>query len=87
MGERGVGVPSGSSEMYVRRRQGQRIELGLLSRRCRRRLKQSAYRKMKLVFGTRPVSSAMNNDKPMPTGAIKVALCFSAASMKMVKTS
>ena len=29
----------------------------------------------------------MNNDKPMPTGAINVALCFSAASMKMVKTS
>lgn len=34
-----------------------------------------------------PVSSAMNNDNPIPTGAMKVPLCFSAASMKIVKTS
>ena len=29
----------------------------------------------------------MNKDKPIPIGARKVPLCFSAASMKMVKTS
>ena len=34
-----------------------------------------------------PVSSAMNKESPMPTGAIKVPLCFSAASMNIVKTS
>lgn len=32
-------------------------------------------------------SSAMNSAKPMPTGARKVPLCFSAASMKIVKIS
>lgn len=34
-----------------------------------------------------PVSSAMKSAKPMPIGARKVPLCFSAASMRMVKTS
>ena len=34
-----------------------------------------------------PVNSALNSDSPMPTGAMNVALCFSAASMKIVKTS
>ena len=34
-----------------------------------------------------PANSAMNKDRPIPTGAMKVALCFSAASMKIVKTS
>jgi hypothetical protein len=34
-----------------------------------------------------PVSSATKSDKPMPMGARKVPLCFSAASMRMVKTS
>lgn len=29
----------------------------------------------------------MNRARPMPTGAMKVALCFSFASMNMVKTS
>ena len=29
----------------------------------------------------------MNSDSPIPIGAIKVPLCFSAASMKIVKTS
>ena len=29
----------------------------------------------------------MNKAKPMPTGAMKVALCFSFASMKIVNTS
>jgi hypothetical protein len=29
----------------------------------------------------------MNNESPMPIGAINVPLCFSAANMKMVKTS
>lgn len=33
------------------------------------------------------MSSAMKRDSPMPTGAMNVPLCFSAASMKMVKTS
>ena len=34
-----------------------------------------------------PASSAMNNASPMPIGAMKVALCFSAANMKMVRRS
>ncbi len=34
-----------------------------------------------------PASSAINSDNPIPTGATKVALLFSAASMKMVKTN
>jgi len=34
-----------------------------------------------------PESSAMKRERPMPTGARKVPLCFSAASMKMQKTS
>ena len=34
-----------------------------------------------------PASSAMNSDSPIPTGATKVALLFSAASMNMVNTS
>ena len=34
-----------------------------------------------------PVSSAMKSDDPIPTGAMKVALCFSAAGIKIVKTS
>lgn len=34
-----------------------------------------------------PDSSHMKRARPMPTGAMKVALCFSAANMKMVKTS
>lgn len=34
-----------------------------------------------------PASSATNNAHPIPTGAIKVPLCFSAASMKIVNTS
>ena len=34
-----------------------------------------------------PPSSATNNARPMPTGAIKVALLFSAASINMAKTS
>ena len=34
-----------------------------------------------------PVSSAMKSERPMPMGAMYVALCFSAANMKMVKTS
>lgn len=34
-----------------------------------------------------PVSSAIKSERPIPMGAIKVPLCFSAASMKMVKTS
>ena len=29
----------------------------------------------------------MKSDNPIPIGAIKVPLCFSAASMKIVKTS
>lgn len=33
------------------------------------------------------MSSAMNNDRPIPMGAMKVARCFSAANMKIVKTS
>ena len=33
------------------------------------------------------IISAMNSDSPMPTGAMKVARCFSLASMKMVNTS
>ena len=66
---------------------GQRIERGLRTRRCRRHLEQSACVKIRSAVGTRPVSSAMNNDRPMPMGAMKVALCFSAASMKMVKTN
>lgn len=32
-----------------------------------------------------PASSAMKSARPMPIGARKVALCFSAASIKMVK--
>lgn len=34
-----------------------------------------------------PASSAMNRESPIPTGATKVALLFSAASIKMVKTN
>lgn len=34
-----------------------------------------------------PASSAMNSASPMTRGATKVALCFSAASMKMVESS
>ncbi len=34
-----------------------------------------------------PVSSAMKSARPMPMGAMYVALCFSAANMKMVKTN
>ena len=34
-----------------------------------------------------PTSSAMKRLNPMPTGAIKFPWCFSAASMKIVKTS
>ena len=34
-----------------------------------------------------PDSSAINNDSPIPTGARYVPLCFSAASIKIVKTS
>lgn len=34
-----------------------------------------------------PVSSAMKSERPIPTGAMKVPLCFSAANMKIVKTS
>ena len=34
-----------------------------------------------------PVSSAMNSERPIPTGAMNVPLCFSAANMKIVKTS
>lgn len=34
-----------------------------------------------------PVSSAMRRESPMHIGAMNVALCFSAASMKMVKTN
>jgi hypothetical protein len=34
-----------------------------------------------------PTISATKSDNPMPMGARKVALCFSAASMKIVKTS
>lgn len=34
-----------------------------------------------------PTISATNNAMPIPTGARNVALCFSAASMKTVKTS
>jgi hypothetical protein len=37
--------------------------------------------------GYTPPSSAMNKLKPMPIGARNVPLCFSAASMKIVKTS
>lgn len=33
-----------------------------------------------------PTISATNNAKPIPIGAKKVALCFSAASIKIVKT-
>ena len=33
-----------------------------------------------------PANSATNRDRPIPTGAKKVPLCFSAASMRMVKT-
>jgi hypothetical protein len=35
----------------------------------------------------KPPSSAMKRERPMPTGAKNVLLCFSAASMIMVKTS
>lgn len=34
-----------------------------------------------------PANSATNRARPMPSGAMKVPLCFSAASMKMVSTS
>ena len=34
-----------------------------------------------------PVISIMKSDSPIPIGARYVALCFSAASMKMVKTN
>jgi len=34
-----------------------------------------------------PESSAMKRESPMPIGAKKVPLCFSAASKKMVITS
>jgi hypothetical protein len=34
-----------------------------------------------------PVSSAINREIPIPTGARNVLLCFSAASIKIVKTS
>ena len=32
----------------------------------------------------KPASSAMKRARPMPIGATNVALCFSAANMKMV---
>ena len=34
-----------------------------------------------------PTSSATNNASPIPTGATKFPVCFSAASIKIVKTS
>lgn len=34
-----------------------------------------------------PISSAMNRESPITMGVMNVPLCFSAASMKMVKTS
>lgn len=33
-----------------------------------------------------PVNSATKSASPIPTGAMKLPVCFSAASMKMVKT-
>ena len=86
-GRKGWSIPSGSGGRCVGRPRGQRIGLDLRSRRCRRRLKQSAGAKIRFTAGTKPLSSAMNKDRPMPTGAMNVALCFSAASMKIVKTS
>jgi len=34
-----------------------------------------------------PISSAINNDRPILTYAMKLPACFPAASMKIVKTS
>lgn len=38
-------------------------------------------------MGVIPVSSAINRARPIPIGAMKVPLCFSAASIKIVKTN
>lgn len=33
------------------------------------------------------INSAMKSDKPIPSGAMNVPRCFSAANMNMVKTN
>ncbi len=52
----------------------------MISQPCRRTMRYQS-------TGNAPASSATNNAKPMPTGAMKVAFDFSAANIKTVKIS
>ena len=85
-----MGLPNKSSARpgnLCWQRRGRSCEQDLMNRRCSIRLDSVSNRCVSSHRINSPASSAIKRDSPMPTGAMNVPLCFSAASMKIVNTS